>query len=34
MTSATPATQVGLWRSSADVTAMPMPVFGGSFFVP
>src|SRR6185295_10812557 len=34
VTSATPATQVGLCRSSAEETAMPIPVFGGSFFDP
>src|SRR5581483_8315280 len=34
VTSATPATQVGLWRSSADETARPSAVLGGSLREP
>src|SRR5262245_59227379 len=34
VTSATPATQVGLCRSSADDTARPSAVFGGRRFEP
>src|SRR5262245_58321104 len=34
VTSAAPATQVGLCRSSAEETAKPTPVLGGSFLEP